>query len=95
MASWHQDMYIQLGFSPKAAKLLIIEQRLDSIESLRVLTNKNIDDICNIVRKIGSKNADGMLGRGQQVSVIAQANLKRAIILFHHRWRCTYDWEIT
>ena len=27
--------------------------------------------------------------------VIAQENLKLAAFLFHHRWRCTLDWEIT
>ena len=32
--------------------------------------------------------------RGQQVSVIAQENLKLAALLFPHRWRCTLDWEI-
>ena len=34
MASKLQDMYIQLGFSPRAAKLLIREQGLDSPERL-------------------------------------------------------------
>ena len=35
MASWCQDMYIWLRFSPKAARLLIREQGLDSPERLR------------------------------------------------------------
>ena len=39
-----QDMYVWLGLSPKAAKLLVREQGLDSPEMLRVLT-KNVDDI--------------------------------------------------
>ena len=46
---------------------------LDSPERLRV-TNKNVDDICNVLRKPGGKNADEMCHRGQQVSVIAQEN---------------------
>ena len=87
-------MYIWLGFSPEAAKLLISEQRLDSPDRLRVLTDKNVDDIFNVVRRPGGKNADGTPNRGQQVSVIAQENLKLAAFLFHHRWRCTLDWEI-
>ena len=87
-------MYVWLGFSPKAAKLLVREQGLDSPEGLRVLTNKNNDDICNVMRKSGGKNADGTPDKGQKVSVIAQENLKLAIVLFHHRWRCTLDWEI-
>ena len=44
---------------------------------------------------LGRKNANGMLNRGQQVSVIALENLKLAAFLFHHRWRYTLGWEIT
>ena len=55
----------------------------------------NVDDICNVVRTPGGKNANGMSNRVQQVSVIAQKNLKLAIFLLHHRWRCTLDWQIT
>ena len=32
--------------------------------------------------------------QGQQVSVMAQEKLMLAIFLFHHQWRCTYDWEV-
>ena len=79
-------MYILLGFSPEAAKLLVREQGLDNSDRLRVLTDKNVDDICNVVRKSGSKNTDGTPDRGQQVSVINQENLKLATFLFHHVW---------
>ena len=67
MALWLQDMYIWLGFSPEAAKLLIREQGLDSPERLRDLTNKNIDDICYIMRKPGDKNYDRTSDRRQKV----------------------------
>ena len=59
MALKLQDMYIQLGFSPNAAKLFVREQGLDSPKRLQVLTDKNVDDICNVMRKPGSKNANG------------------------------------
>ena len=72
MASWVYDMYIQLGFSPKAVKVLIREQGLESPERLQVLSDNNVDNICNVMRK----NGDGMPDRGQQVSVIDQENLK-------------------
>ena len=75
--------------------MFIREQGLDSPDRMRFLTDKNVDDICNVVRKPGGKNADGMLDRDQQVTVIVQENLKLAAILFHYRWRCTIDWEIT
>ena len=53
--------------------------------------DKNVDDIYNVIRKPSRKNADRMPSSGQQVSVIAQENLKLVAIIFHHRWRCTFD----
>ena len=95
MALKIQKMYVCLGFSPKAAKLLFREQGLDNPNRLKILTDKNVDDICNVMRKPGSKNTNRTPDRGQQVSVIAHENLKLVAFLFHHRWRCTLDWEIT
>ena len=63
-------MYVQLGFSSLAARLLVREQGVDSSERLRVCTDKNIDDICNVMRKPGGKNANGSPNRRQQISVI-------------------------
>ena len=67
MASWLQDMYIWLGFSSKAAKLLVREKGLDSPERLQSLTYKCVYDICNVMRKPGSKNANRKPDREQQV----------------------------
>ena len=47
------------------------------------------------MRKQGDKNADGMPDRWQQVSVIAQDNLKLATFLFHYWWKSTFDWVVT
>ena len=47
------------------------------------------------MRKPGSKNTNRAPDREQQVTVIAQENLKLASFLFHHRWRCTFDLEVT
>ena len=54
-----------------------------------------MDDICNVMRKPGGKNADGMPNRGQQVSIIAQESLMLAAFLFHHRWQYTFDRQVT
>ena len=88
-------MYLLLGLSFEATQLLIREQGLDSAERVRVLTDKNVDEIHNVVRKQGFKNDNGTSDKGQQDSVIAQNNLKQAVFLFHHRWRCTFDWKVT
>ena len=66
MALWLQDMYIWLGFSHKAAKLFIREQGLDCFERLRVLTDKNVNDICNVARKPGCNNANSMPKEGRR-----------------------------
>ena len=68
-------MYIWLEFSPKAAKFLDKEQGPDSPERLTLLTNKNVDNFSNVMRKPGSKNANGMPNKGQQVAITAQKNL--------------------
>ena len=70
MALKLQNMYIWLGFSPKAAKLLLREQGLDKANRLRIFKNNTVKDICNVMRKQVSKNANGTPDRGQQVSVI-------------------------
>ena len=80
MALWLQDMYLCLGFSPEAAPLL-----KDSPKRLRILMDKNKYDICNVMRKPDGKNAERMLKRGHQVSVITQENMKLAAFLFHQR----------
>ena len=69
----------------KAANKLVREQRLDSLDRLKVLMDKNVNDICNVIRKPGGMNANGTPDRVQQVSVIAQENLKLATFLFNHR----------
>ena len=61
---------------------------------MEIFKDKNVDDICNDIRKPGNKNADGMPDKGQQVSVTAQEKLKLAAFLFHHSWRCTLNWEV-
>ena len=47
------------------------------------------------MRKPDSKNAEGKPNKGQQVSVVAQENLKLVIFLYYYQWRCTFDWEAT
>ena len=70
MALWLQHMSVQLGFSFEAARLHVKEQGLDSFERMRVLTDKNVGDICNVMRTPGCKNADRTPDRGQQLSVM-------------------------
>ena len=94
MALWLKVIYLLLRFRSEASRLPIRQQGLDSPERLRVPTDKNVDDICNDMRKPGSKNANETPNRGQQISVISQENLKLVFSLFHHQLRCTFDWKV-
>ena len=64
--------------------MLIRDHGLDSPERLRILTDKYVNDICNVMRKPGSKNADGTPNKEQQVPVIAQEKLMLAAFLLYH-----------
>ena len=35
-----------------------------------------------------------MPDKGQQISAMAQENVKLTVFLFHHRWKCTFDWKV-
>ena len=85
MASYLQEMHVCLRFSPNAAKKQANEQGLNNSDHLQVFNNKNVNGICNVVRKPDSKNANKMFDRGQQVSVMAQKNLKLTALLFHYK----------
>ena len=60
--------------------------------SIACVDDKNLNDISNVMRI--HRNADGTLDRGQQVSVMAQENMKLAAFLLHYMWSCTLDWEV-
>ena len=95
MALRLQVMYLWLRFSSEAARLLIREQGLDGPERLLLFIEKKVDDIYNVVRKPGGKDANGMPDREQYILVIGQENLKPVDFLFHYWCRCTFDWEAT
>ena len=56
--------YVFVAFSSEAIRLLIRKQGLDSLERIIVLTDKKVNDIHNIVRKPGNKNANGISNTG-------------------------------
>ena len=79
---------MQLRFGPQAARVLVREQGLDSPQRLRVITDKNVDDICNIMRKSGGKNANRMPNSYSPRKPAASC------LPISHWWRCTFDWEV-
>ena len=78
-----------LGFYYEAASVLVKEQELDSPVGMRDDIDKNVNDICNAVKKPGGNNVNEMPDGANDFSL---RNLKLAAFLFHHMWRCTFDW---
>ena len=68
------DTYLWPGFGSKAAKLHVSKQGIDSPERLRVLINKNVNYVSNVMRKPGSKNAMEHMTGGNRF----QSYLKKA-----------------
>ena len=81
----HEDLRLWPHGSRICTYTWIQSQSRDSPDKLRLLTAKKVNDICNVMKKPGSKSAERMLDRGQLVSVIAQEKLKLDAYLFHHR----------
>ena len=83
---WPHGSRLQLGFSYEAARLLVRGQVLGNPKRFRVLTDKTVDE--SQVEKMPTNY------KRQQVSVIAQENLKLAVFLFHHWLIFTFDLEV-
>ena len=55
--------------------------------------DKNVDDFYNDIRKSGGKEAN-VTPSWTTGFRHSSRNLKLAAFLFHHRWRCTFDWQV-
>ena len=58
--------------------MLVREHGLNSPDRLQALNDKNVDDICDVMKKPGGKNANRMPDKGQQVSDKDEENVKLA-----------------
>ena len=66
MTSWLQEMNVQLGLSPKAAKMLFQVQGLDNPNKLHVFTDKNVMKSAVLQEsqeaRISKENSTGEIG---------------------------------
>lgn len=83
----------RLGFSADAATAVCDQQDIDELDELKVLTDKEVENLCKVVRRPGGTIADpanpGQLipNPGHQVSMRAENNLKLACYYVRHQER--------
>ena len=93
-----RQAFIRLQFSNSAAHYLVDRQGLDSIDSLRDLDDEGVSILCKTVRRPGGVQpaaavADGgappapVPNPGNEVSIVAETNLKLACYFIRYRIR--------
>lgn len=76
------DVYVRLQFTAAAAKAIVEDEKWDDLEELRHYKDKEVDDICKLLRRT---KADG--GGGTAVGTQSVHNLKLMIYWLNHRHR--------
>ena len=95
-----KDVYVGLGFTANAALKMVTQQGIDSLEELRELDDKEVENLCRVLRKPGgfmpNPNADPdpamnqpaeIFDPGTQVSTRAENLLKQACFWARNRQR--------
>ena len=93
-------VYVGLGFTANAALKMVTQQSIDSLEELRELDDKEVENLCRVLRKPGgfmpNPNADPdpamnqpaeIFDPGTQVSTRAENLLKQACFWARNRHR--------
>ena len=79
---------MRIGFSAETSLVITDAQGIDFMEELDILTDGEIDNICNVIRRPGGINPiTNVAGLGIQVSLRAKGNLKLASFLLKHKLR--------
>ena len=91
MALGLQMLYLQIRCSIKAGGIIFKEQGLLSTGPLQVLTDNNINVICNVTRKLGNKNANATCNREHQVAVMSGENFKLTAFLIYRGYTSTTE----
>ena len=92
------EMYERLGFTAQAARLISGAQGMDDLAELGLLTDKEVDALCKLVRSPGGMvpNPAGragatMIAPGYAISMRAITNLKLACYFIRHQTRTSRD----
>ena len=87
-----RQVFVRLGFSQDAARSIVEDQGIDSLDEINFLCDKQIKLLCYVVRRPGgtvanpNAEAGGTVNNpGVQVSVRAENNMKLAAYYIRHR----------
>ena len=86
------DMYLHLGFSISATLVLRVDQGMENLDELELLSDIEVEALCKLVRRPGghivNPNAAGagqpefIPVQGSTISIHSVSNLKHACFLF-------------
>lgn len=83
----YRQALVALGFTQEAATDIRDVQQVNSLPEIGLLTDKDVENLCKIVRRPGGTNASGTVNPGNSVSLRAETNLKLAVYWYHHHVR--------
>ena len=83
-----QSAYGLIGFSAEATLVVTNTHGIDSMEEIKILTDKEIDNLCKVMRRPGGINPiTNVSNLGFQVSLRAENNLKLASFFIKYETR--------
>ena len=77
-------LFGRMGFTNEVSDYLVTDQSLDSLDEIALLTDKDIDNLCSVVRRPGGTIANNVPNPGLNVSVRAQINMKLLVYYTQH-----------
>ena len=80
-------LFGRMGFTNEVSNYLVTDQSLDSLDEIALLTNKDIDNLCSVVRRPGGTIGNNVPNPGLNVSVRAQVNMKLLVYYTQHMLR--------
>lgn len=87
-----RTMMTRLGFSVAAAQAIVDDQGIDTLGKIKLLTDKEIENLCKVIRRpggtiAGAAGAPQIPNPGVQVNQRAEGHLKLLAFYLRHQFR--------
>ena len=89
-----QAIFVKLLFSQTVTKKLMEDQGINSLRTLASLSSDDIPSICDVIIRPGDLVNRRLLGRVNQISVLATNNLKLTLMMFKMMEHCFMPYYI-